>query len=93
MLQGMICLLPIFREGLLNGAPELKESSATGLSDAIKVTSPDALKPSVVHITGPLIRVLGDRYGPTVRVSMLQTITVLLNKASHSAPVWCYNVF
>lgn len=79
-LQGMTCLLPLFREGLLSGAPELKETSALGLSDAIKVTSADALKQSVVHITGPLIRVLGDRYGPTVRVAMLETITVLLLK-------------
>lgn len=80
LLQGITCLLPVFREGLLTGAPEMKETSALGLSDAIKVASADALKQSVVHITGPLIRVLGDRYGPTVRVAMIDTITVLLVK-------------
>lgn len=70
----------MFREGLLSGAPEMKETSALGLSDAIKAATADALKQSVVHITGPLIRVLGDRYGPTVRVAMLDTINILLIK-------------
>ncbi|XP_067931600.1 stalled ribosome sensor GCN1-like [Watersipora subatra] len=78
--KGITCILPVFREGLLNGAPEMKETAAIGLSDAIKVASPDALKPSVVHVTGPLIRVLGDRYGPTVRVAMVNTIIILLIK-------------
>jgi len=80
--QGLTCLLPVFREGLLNGAPDLKESSAIGLSDAIQRTSAAALKQSVVHITGPLIRVLGDRYGSTVRVATLDAITVLLTKVN-----------
>jgi len=78
--KGITCLLPVFREGLLSGAPEMKETSALGLSDAIKAATSDALKQSVVHITGPLIRVLGDRYGPTVRVAMLETINILLVK-------------
>lgn len=74
----------MFREGLLSGAPEMKETSALGLSDAIKAATSDALKQSVVHITGPLIRVLGDRYGPTVRVAMLETINILLVKVCDS---------
>ena len=40
---------------------ELKEAAANGLGEVIRLTSVDALKPSVVHITGPLIRILGDR--------------------------------
>ena len=60
--KGISPLLPIFRESILNGAPELKESASQGLGEVIKVTSVDALKPSVVHITGPLIRILGDRF-------------------------------
>ena len=61
----------------------MKETSALGLSDAIKAATPDSLKQSVVHITGPLIRVLGDRYGPTVRVAMLETINILLIKVKN----------
>lgn len=61
--KGITPILPVFREAVLNGAPEVKEQAAQGLGEVIKLTSPEALQPSVVHITGPLIRILGDRYG------------------------------
>ena len=56
-----------FRESILNGSPDLKENASHGLAEVIKLTSPEALKPSVVHITGPLIRILGDRFGANVK--------------------------
>lgn len=79
-LQGITPLLPIFREGILNGPPELKESAAIGLGEVIKRTSADALKPSVVTITGPLIRILGDRFSFNVKVAVLETLGLLLGK-------------
>ena len=74
--------MPIFRESILNGAPELKEAAAHGLGEIIKLTSVDALKPSVVHITGPLIRILGDRFSHNVKTAVLDTLAILLSKAS-----------
>ncbi len=71
----------IFRESILNGSPELKESAAMGLGEVINVTSAAALKPSVVHITGPLIRILGDRFAHGVKTAVLDTLAVLLAKA------------
>lgn len=59
--QGITPVLPLFREAILNGAPEVKEQAAQGLGEVIRLTSAEALQPSVVHITGPLIRILGDR--------------------------------
>lgn len=67
--KGIQPILPIFRESILNGPPELKEQAATGLGEVIDITSAAALKPSVVHITGPLIRILGDRFAYGVKVS------------------------
>jgi hypothetical protein len=75
--------LPIFREGILNGPPELKESAAVGLGEVIKRTSADALKPSVVNIPGPLIRILGERFLFNVKVAVLETLGLLLGKVSH----------
>ena len=73
--KGIQPILPIFRESILNGPPELKEQAAIGLGEVIDVTSAAALKPSVVHITGPLIRILGDRFAFGVKVSFLgQTV-------------------
>ena len=78
--QGINPLLPIFREALLNGGADLKEQAAIGMGELISLSSPEALRPSVVHITGPLIRILGDRYGPNVKTAVLDTLSLLLSK-------------
>ena len=64
----------------MNGSPELKESSSYGLGELIRRASADALKPSVVNITGPLIRILGDRFSYNVKVAILDTLGLLLGK-------------
>ena len=78
--QGIAPILPIFREGILNGTPELKEQAAKGLGEVISLTSATALRPFVVNITGPLIRILGDRFTWNVKVAVLQTLGLLLGK-------------
>lgn len=78
--KGIAPVLPIFREGILNGAQEVKEAAALGLGEVIAMTSSEALKPSVVNITGPLIRILGDRFTWNVKVAVLETLTLLLSK-------------
>lgn len=79
---GIQPILPIFREAILNGEPEHKEAAANGLTEVIRLTSSDALKTSVVHITGPLIRILGDRFTWNVKVAVLDTLALLLEKVS-----------
>jgi len=78
--KGITPILPIFREGILNGPAELKESAAIGLGEVIKRTNAEALKPSVVNITGPLIRILGERFLFNVKVAILETLALLLGK-------------
>ena len=69
--SNILYFIYFFRESILNGSPDLKENAAHGLGEVIKLTSPEALKPSVVHITGPLIRILGDRFGANVKTGTL----------------------
>ena len=83
LFQGITPILPIFREGILNGPPELKENASIGLGEVINRTSAEALKPSVVNITGPLIRILGDRFSFNVKVAVLDTLGLLLGKVGH----------
>ncbi|XP_071447058.1 stalled ribosome sensor GCN1 [Hetaerina americana] len=78
--KGITPILPIFREAILNGQPEVKEQAAQGLGEVIRLTSPEALQPSVVHITGPLIRILGDRFNWNVKAAVLETLALLLAK-------------
>lgn len=60
--------------------PEAKEQAAQGLGEVIRLTSASALQPSVVHITGPLIRILGDRFNWSVKAAVLETLAILLGK-------------
>lgn len=78
--KGIAPLLPVFREAILNGLPEEKENAAIGLGEVIGLTSAPALQPSVVHITGPLIRILGDRFNANVKAAVLETLAILLHK-------------
>jgi HEAT repeat protein len=75
--KGISCLLPIFKEGLLNGAPDIKEQSASTLCECIKLSDGDSLKSCVMAITGPLIRVLGERYSWMVKSVVLDAIYFL----------------
>lgn len=78
--KGIAPLLPVFREAILNGLPDEKENAAQGLGEIISLTSASSLQPSVVHITGPLIRILGDRFNAGVKAAVLETLAILLFK-------------
>ncbi|XP_041673562.1 eIF-2-alpha kinase activator GCN1 isoform X1 [Drosophila eugracilis] len=78
--KGITPLLPVFREAILNGLPDEKENAAQGLGEVIFLTNAQSLQPSVVQITGPLIRILGDRFNAAVKAAVLETLSILLNK-------------
>jgi HEAT repeat protein len=83
--KGIKPLLQILREGVLNGSPEQKEQAASGLGDVITLTSAEALKQHVVQITGPLIRILGDRFSWNVKVAILETLSLVIVKSGVTA--------
>ncbi|KAH9290137.1 hypothetical protein KI387_034254, partial [Taxus chinensis] len=66
--------------GLMSGSAELREQAAEGLGELIDVTSENALKPFVVPITGPLIRIIGDRFPWQVKSAILSTLGTLISK-------------
>ena len=73
--KGLAPVLPVFQHGLIYGNVETRESAAAGLGEVIKVATNDAVKPFLMKITGPLIRVVGDRFpvrfivfGPSLNV-------------------------
>ncbi|XP_075070961.1 stalled ribosome sensor GCN1 [Mixophyes fleayi] len=78
--KGVTSILPVLREGVLTGIPEQKEEATKALGLVIKLTSAQALQPSVIGITGPLIRILGDRFSWSVKVALLETLSLLLAK-------------
>ncbi|RUS31239.1 hypothetical protein BC938DRAFT_478212 [Jimgerdemannia flammicorona] len=85
--KGISPVLPIFLQGLMYGTTEVREQSALGIGDLIQRTSAESLKPFVTQITGPLIRIIGDRYPPQVKAAILQTLSLLLSKVpAHLKP-------
>jgi hypothetical protein len=77
--KGINAILPIFLQGLMNGTGEQRTQAALAIADIIDRTSPDALKPFVTQITGPLIRVISER-SVEVKSAILYTLNALLEK-------------
>ncbi|ONK79574.1 uncharacterized protein A4U43_C01F7760 [Asparagus officinalis] len=73
-------LLPIFLQGLISGSAETREQAAQGLGELIDVTSEQTLKEFVVPITGPLIRIIGDRFPWQVKGAILSTLSIMISK-------------
>jgi hypothetical protein len=75
-------LLPLYLQAVLAGAtPEAREAAAEGLGELVEACSEPALKPFVVQITGPLIRIAGDRLAPGTRAALLAPLGLLLDRA------------
>ncbi|KAG6738186.1 hypothetical protein POTOM_057794 [Populus tomentosa] len=70
--------------GLTSGFAELREQAALGLGELIEVTSEKALKDFVIPITGPLIRIIGDRFPWQVKSAILSTLSILIGKGGMS---------
>ncbi|RMD42898.1 hypothetical protein DV735_g2206, partial [Chaetothyriales sp. CBS 134920] len=77
--KGIHPVLQIFLQGLMNGTADQRVQAAMGISDIIDRAGPDSLKPYVTHITGPLIRVVGER-SLEVKCAILFTLSQLLEK-------------
>ncbi|EFC41930.1 translational activator family protein [Naegleria gruberi] len=81
--KGIEPILNLYLHGLLFGkTPESRENSALGIGDLICMTSSKQLSPYVIKITGPLIRVAGDRFPWSVKAAILQTCSSLMDKGS-----------
>jgi hypothetical protein len=77
-------ILAILLQGLIGGSAEVREISAQLLGDVVTRTSEIALKPFITQITGPLIRVISDRFAPSVKTAILGTLALLLSKVPGS---------
>ncbi|KAJ1854303.1 translational activator of GCN4, partial [Coemansia sp. RSA 2703] len=76
--RGLAPLLPIYAQGLLAGSPDTKERAVRGMARLVRYTSAAALRPFATSITGPLIRIVGDRNAPNVKAAILATLGLLL---------------
>ncbi|CEP60540.1 Gcn1p LALA0_S01e13256g [Lachancea lanzarotensis] len=78
--KGPSCILGIFLHGLMYGSNEEREIAAMAIADIVKRTPSDNLKSFVTIITGPLIRVVGERFPGDVKAAILYALNVLFAK-------------
>lgn len=78
--KGPSCILPIFSHGLMYGNSEQKELSAQSIAEIIQRTPAANLRPFATTITGPLIRVIGERVSSDIKSAILAALTNLLLK-------------
>lgn len=80
LLKGPSCILPVFLHGLMYGSSDQKEASALGIADIISKTPAANLKPFATTMTGPLIRVIGEKVTSDIKAGILVALTKLLEK-------------
>lgn len=79
--KGLAPIVQIFLQGVLSAeSSEQRESAARGLTLAVSSTDSAALKAHVIAITGPLIRVVGDKHPSAVKSAILESLAALINK-------------
>ena len=78
--RGINPVLSIYREALVAGGKDQKEFAAAAMCELIKVSSPEALRGSMMHIAGPLIRMLAERVTSVLKISLLDNLSMLIYK-------------
>jgi len=78
---GLEPLLPVYQRGILYGNSNIREVAASGLGELLVVTSTKFLAgPFIIKMTGPLLRIVGDRNSSAVKVAIIKTLGLILVK-------------
>ncbi|CAJ1403962.1 unnamed protein product [Effrenium voratum] len=78
---GLEPLYPIYQHALVHGSPDARELAAKGLKELVDHTTEAALAPHAVKITGPLIRIVGDKFPGHVKKAIVEALQSLLSRA------------
>lgn len=79
--KGLEPLLPIYQRGILYGSSSVREVSAAGLGELITITASKFLAgPFIIKMTGPLLRIVGDRNPSEVKIAIIRTLGLILTK-------------
>ena len=74
-------MLPIYQRGILYGNADVRECAAACLGELIAITANKYLAgPFLIKLTGPLLRIVGDRNPSAVKIAIVQTLGLILTK-------------
>ena len=72
--------LPVLIHGLLYGNVETRIDSVSSMNIVIKFTETENLRPYIIQMTGPLIRIIGEKNIHQLKEAILGTLKLLLTK-------------
>jgi len=79
--NGLNPLLPMLTHSILYGSGIARETAAACLGEFIELTASKFLAgPVVIKMTGPLIRVVGDRNSSSVKGALVKSLGIILGK-------------
>ncbi|KAG5419039.1 GCN1 [Candida metapsilosis] len=78
--KGPNCILPVFLHGLMYGSSDQRELSALAIADIIEKTPAENLRTLATSLTGPLIRVIGEKVASNIKSAILVALNNLLIK-------------
>eukprot|EP00299_Pterocystis_sp_00344_P013126 c6397_g1_i1.p1 GENE.c6397_g1_i1~~c6397_g1_i1.p1 ORF type:complete len:852 (+),score=258.65 c6397_g1_i1:525-3080(+) len=82
---GLSGILPFFVNGfMLSGNTETRQSAALAMGEIVSMTQATALQSHFAAMTGPLIRIFGERCPWQVKAAILQSLALLLQKGSQA---------
>eukprot|EP00300_Choanocystis_sp_HF-7_P006601 c14796_g1_i1.p1 GENE.c14796_g1_i1~~c14796_g1_i1.p1 ORF type:complete len:1325 (+),score=363.83 c14796_g1_i1:394-3975(+) len=73
-------LLILVQSLIASGNTETRQAAAAAIGDLVVLTDVSALRSAVLKMTGPLIRIFGERCTWQVKATILQSLTMLLEK-------------
>ena len=74
-------LLGPFLQGMSAGSPEQREDCATGVAELVDMCSEEAVRPSVVGLVGPLIRMGGERLPGGLKAALMDALFAIIRKS------------
>lgn len=64
-------LIPVYLHCLMTGSSQQREAAANAIGELAAMADPAVLKGVLIKTTGPLIRVVGDRFPSPVKAAIL----------------------
>ena len=79
--KGLAPLVHVFLQGMLGTSdPDGRQAAAEGLGELLSTSTPEAVRPHVTAICGPLIRLAREKFPWTVKAAILSTLVQMIDK-------------
>ena len=74
---------------LMNGPTSVREIAADAIGELMNFSSEKIIKAYLIKTTGPLIRVVGDRFPSSVKAAVLSTLCIIMKKGGIGLKPFC----